>query len=180
MPWADRFNTPTAERLIAHLSQEHRCASKQLLERLDELGLPEPVARWMGTCWKWTVALEPQRQAERQPASQAPSQAPPQPAPQVEPGQTAPPVYLIPNPERPRVCTRLDARSLGAVSADRLQRKVRDAMASGVQVGSALWVEWPIESTACADDMITLVHAALEATAKSSAKRGNRSGRHNT
>jgi len=163
VPWADRFHTATADELIAQLPQDHARASALLLERLRALGLPEPAARWMGACWKWTVAIEPDARSAQQHKTREP----------------APPVYLIPDPAQPRLCTRLDARSLAAVRADRLQRGVRDAMASGVQVGSALWVEWAIESDACADDMLALVRAALGADAEPSPKRTDRSGRHN-
>jgi len=157
VPWADRFHTATADGLIADLPERHACAASRLLEGLDALGLPPPGVRWMGT-WKWTIAFEP------------------------APEQRTPPVYLIPNPHPPRVCTRLDARTLEALPANSLQRPARAAMASGVQIGCALWVEWAIESTACADDLITLVRTATQTTHDtnpgSSAKPSERSDRH--
>lgn len=139
MPWADRFQTATAEALLAELPQDRAEACARTLEQLEGLGFAPPDVRWMGACWKWTVVLEAQDAVP------------------------APPAYLIPDPQRPRACTRLEADAIRALHAGKLQRPVRDAMATGAQVGSALWVEWDLESPACCADLVTLVRAALDA-----------------
>jgi len=139
VPWADRFQTSTAEGLLAGLPDDRAEACAHALEQLDGLGLGPPEVRWMGACWKWTVVFEDRDAA------------------------TGPPAYVIPDPERPRACTRLEAAALRALPAGKLQRPVRDAMATGAQVGSALWIEWDLESPACCADLVTLVRAALEA-----------------
>ncbi|MEM0983875.1 MAG: hypothetical protein AAGI17_07990 [Planctomycetota bacterium] len=140
MSWSDRFQTPTSHDLTSALEPESAEIVSGLLGKLDEAGLAQPRIEWMGLPWRWTLVCQPADEA------------------------TAP-VYVVCDPENPRVATRVETPVLESLPAKKFQRPVREALAVGRQVGSSLWVEWSLESAACADDMVNLVE--IRSSAKS-------------
>jgi len=142
LAWANRFETPTRERLTQGIPDEQRKINSALMERLDQSDLTGPSIVWMGLPWRWTLIYQP-----------------------AQPDLS--PIYVICDPERPRIAMKLEAGILESIPARKLHRATRDALAAGRQVGSTRWIEWQVEHEDCIRDLMKLVEISASAKTES-------------
>lgn len=134
--WSNKFEKPRPEALLEPLGEAESPLAELVREKFGSLkGIREELG-WLGLPWRWTFAYRPRRKGSE------------------------PFLYLVPDPERPRVCVRLDADVVCSIDVDHLSRTARDALAGATRVGTRVWTEIELTSQTQADDAIDLAERA--------------------
>lgn len=134
--WCNKFERPEPENLLEPLGEIETPLAEMVREKFGAIkGVREDLG-WLGLPWRWTFAYRPRRKGSE------------------------PFLYFVPDPERPRVCIRLDADVLCSIELEKLSRTARDALAGATRVGSRVWTEIELSSKAQADDAIDLAERA--------------------
>ena len=119
--WSDRFRTPSLVDLVAPLPRPARTAVLHATQTLVKgRGLRERL-RWHGV-WRWSCAYEANAGADRAVA------------------------YLIPDPNRPRMCIPVTRDAANMLPARKTPSYVRQELASCPAVDGVLWPIWTVES----------------------------------
>ncbi len=134
--WCNKFERPDPEALIGPLGETEAPLAEMVREKFGAIkGVREDLG-WLGLPWRWTFAYRPRRKGSE------------------------PFLYLVPDPDRPRVCIRLDADVVCSIEVEKLSRTARDALACATRVGARVWTEIELTSKAQADDAIDLAERA--------------------
>ena len=137
--WQNRFVTPGAQELADAVARSLRptlaCVRKRLLS-VD--GVCEQV-QWQGV-WKWTLVYTHRGQPGRAWA------------------------FLVPDPERPRLCIPMPEVSLGTPKARRLTRELREMLSQAPVVNGARWPVWTLQNKAQAEELLSLCELKAPAT----------------
>jgi hypothetical protein len=72
-------------------------------------------------------------------------------------GQESGSAFLVPDPERPVLATRLPASFLDQESFAEMPRPAREAVLAASIVGEAVWVEWALGSAEVVDSVLPLI-----------------------
>ncbi len=131
-PWPDRFREPTAESLIDFLHRQNLPSFNHARSKLLALeGIGESIA-WQGV-WNWTLAFRATGQ------------------------QGSACAYLIPDPDRPRICIPIAEHRLADLPARRLSKAVRESILHAPSVNGDRWPVWAIQSKAQIEELLVLV-----------------------
>lgn len=131
-PWPDRFREPTVEYLIEFLRRQNLPAFNQARTKLLALdGMHETIA-WQGV-WNWTIGY---RMAGQSGSACA---------------------YLIPDPDKPRLCVPIAEHRLADLPTRKLSKIVREAILHAPAVNGDRWPVWAIQSKAQIDELLLLV-----------------------
>lgn len=134
--WSNKFEKPEPEGLFESLEDDHTPFAVMARKKFGSFkGVREDLG-WLGLPWRWTFAYRPRRKGAE------------------------PFVYLVPDPDRPRVCIRLDADVVCSIELEKLSRTARDALAGATRVGSRVWTEIELTSQSQTDDAIDLAKRA--------------------
>lgn len=131
--WTDKFKTPTRDGLLAPLEAQPLVA---LAADAMSPGTDESIV-WLGVPWRWTLRYtNPDSKADRI-------------------------VYLVPDPETPRLATAFDAETLTRIDLKSQHRFLRDGLASANRVGDRVWTEWPFTSKAQVGELTSYLRSAV-------------------
>ncbi len=134
--WSNKFDKPEAGSLLDPLGETQTPLAEMVREKFSAIkGIREDLG-WLGLPWRWTFAYRPRRKGSE------------------------PFLYFVPDPERPRVCIRLDADVVCSIELEKLSRTARDALAGATRVGTRVWAEIELTSKTQADDAIDLAERA--------------------
>lgn len=122
--WMDKFATPSRKALLEPL------AGVPLVDQAVTAMQPATESiMWLGVPWRWTLAYRhPTAASERV-------------------------VYLVPDPESPRLAVALEPDILATIDLKAKHRFLRDGLAGGTRVGDRVWTEWPLTSKAQVADL---------------------------
>jgi hypothetical protein len=134
--WEDRFQTPTAEELAGELHRQHAPAFAHAREIAGSGG--REAVTWQGV-WNWTIEF-------RHNGDAGPALA-----------------YLIPDPDRPRVCVPIPEEALAALGKRRLAKHVKDSLAHAPVVQGVRWPVWEIHTKAGVEEILSLMEVRLPA-----------------
>lgn len=140
--WEDKFRTPS----IADLRQHYNRQLGNLLDTARERFLAFPGVKeelsWQGLPWRWTILyMSPD-----------------------DPGR--PWVYLVPDPEKPKISMPLTTETIGALPMQRLKKHVRDGVLAGRMVAGVHWATWEVTSKAQLQDVMELAESARKFMAR--------------
>jgi len=138
-PWSCRFTTPSASMLLDGLDPQSRSLVEKARRSLSDLeGIGERI-RWQGVPWRWAFTYAPS--GGRGPAA----------------------AYIVPRPDSPSLAAPLSEHTVCSMDVPALPPIVRDGIASGNRVGTALWCEWKPSTEHDLDAVIEVI--ALERSA---------------
>jgi len=137
IPWANRFARPTIETLRSHYN-------KQLCGYLDTarshlLGFEKikESLDWHGLPWRWSMRFDI-------------------PGVTIDRGW----VYLVPDPEGPRVSVPLTEEMVEKLPKTRLKRHIREGVEHARTIGNIRWTEWAITSKSQLEDVLDITKRA--------------------
>jgi len=119
--WEDRWNQPTADELIASITEDRRSYIVELINHARSFETYEEEVIWAGTGWHWTLVF-------RMPGGDDTAQ------------DTF--CYIVPRHEEPLICIPLTKEVLEKLPIRRLNRLVRDELRlakRGVAMNWAMW-----------------------------------------
>lgn len=122
--WQDRYQTPTAERLLEELGPEARPLADKAIQTLGR----KPKPAWI-VPWQWTLTIE----------------------------SPIGPIYLIPEPGRPRLVARLPRHAFEQMLSPKSPRQARDALLNASCVGDAVWADWAISSDLVCEAVLRVI-----------------------
>jgi hypothetical protein len=131
-PWADRFNTPTVDRLATGLPHATVSLFKHARRMLHESGLRCESVAWHGECWKWTVELRA-----------------------IPSGDAM--AILVPSPDNPQIALRVSGEFLATVPMRRLKKAVREGLDLAREPFDTNLAIWYLTSSALVHDLQDLV-----------------------
>ncbi len=130
--WADRFTRPASEILASGFAKLAQGAFDLARVRFMGVeGIREEV-QWRGV-WNWTFGYFQADEAE-------PALA-----------------FLIPDPERPRICLPFPDALIGDLPARKLARTVRDVLAHSPVVDGLRWPMWDLASKTETEEILALL-----------------------
>ena len=160
--WADRWNEPTFEGLMADLKEPASIHMPKLLTNIrgEVDGLEERVI-WHGTSWRWTIEFT------------APSTI-------TTAGGEGREVlfYFVPNPDEALVCVPLRPEVLEHLPIRRLNRYIRDGIRSAKWAVDIRWGKWIVTANTEVEHMTDLLKrkAKIFVEESVSQKRGKKAG----
>ena len=97
---------------------------------------------WQGVPWRWTLTYRfPEAAAER------------------------PGLYLIPDPNRPKISMPLPENVVQTLPLHRLKRHVRDGVTQGRKVNGVLWATWEVTSKTQVGEILEIIARQQKAAA---------------
>lgn len=139
--WADRWNEPTAEALMAELNEPATIHMPKLLSNVEgEVPSLKQRVIWHGTSWRWTLEYS---------AESIITTA----------GGEGREVlfYFVPNPEEPLVCVPLRPEVLEHLPIRRLNRYIRDGIKSAKWAVDIRWGKWIVTANTEVEHMTDLL-----------------------
>jgi hypothetical protein len=139
--WADRWNPPTFDALMAELNEPASIHMPKLFTNIrGEVADLEQRVIWHGTSWRWTVEFS------------APSQI------STAGGEGREVLfYFVPNPEEPLVCVPLRPEVLEHLPIRRLNRYIRDGIRGAKWAVDIRWGKWIITANTEVEHMTDLL-----------------------
>lgn len=129
--WTDQFATPGAQTLIAEVPDPHDRVLTDTTDWLDRVDGFDCEVRWMGLPWRWTIVYrEDDRDA----------------------------LFVIPDPESPKIAMQIGVNTLAEADMRRLSRPVREGLARARVVGQTVWAEWDLSTPGLAANLDELVN----------------------
>lgn len=128
--WTDQFSSPEPQTLIAEVPPPHDRVITDATDLFDRVDGFDCEVRWMGLPWRWTLVYrEDDRDA----------------------------IYVIPDPECPRVAMQIGVNTLAEGDLRKLARPVREGLARARVVGSSVWAEWDLATPGMVSNLDELV-----------------------
>jgi len=129
--WHDRFHTPTVEALLTDLNRDVQAAARHARTLLFARPDIDELVSWQGV-WKWAIVY--QRAATPDRAS----------------------AFLIPTPQRPRLCIPVSAGVYAALHHGNTEKFIRDALAHCALVDGTRWPEWELTGKMQVEELVKL------------------------
>lgn len=136
-PWLDRFKQPTAAALLAELPAQKLGLFETVREKLPETTDAVETLGWHGIPWRWCFAYEVGK--KRKGSDELPF------------------AYLIPDPERPRLCLPLEGSVVATVKPRQISKTIREGIVYATRVADVFWTTWDLQSKAGLEDILSLV-----------------------
>jgi hypothetical protein len=131
-PWSDRFRTPTAEALVADLPKSLIPAFEHARKCLSNSHSLAEAVHWQGV-WQWCLTYTHNGDS------------------------SLPAAYLVPDPDRPRLCIPFPEHALHDLPLKRLAKSVRDVLIHAPAVNGVRWATWDLHSKAGVDEVLALL-----------------------
>lgn len=133
--WTDKFTTPHRESLLAGFDANARALLDLAIEALGSES--DEAIVWLGVPWRWSLRYTKPKSKGRE-------------------------VYLVPDPQAPRLAAPLDAGTLAAIDLKGQHRGLRDGLAAATRVGDRVWAEWPMTGRQHTTEVVEfLIHFVL-------------------
>lgn len=133
--WEDRYRTPTVRELLELLTRQHAQLVEHARDQAITLEGVREVIEWRGVPWRWTLAYYV---------------------------ETSPLVFLVPQPNRPRIALPLGDELARSLPLKRASKVVRDAITFAPRVGGVLWPAWDLTTRALTEEIAGLVQRKHE------------------
>lgn len=142
-PWRDRFRTPTVADLVNACPYPDGLILVAVRDRALRERFGQETVVWLGIPWRWTLAYWRGAAAED------------------------PWLYIIPNPDQPRVAAPLSLAKVDAIVAEPAWKAVREGVAAARIIGHTAWAEWDVTTPEQAHMIVeAITHARRGATIK--------------
>lgn len=139
--WADRFNAPTVDRLVAGLAHVSTSPFRQARRMLHEVGLLNESVAWHGESWKWTVEF---RAFTAGPCS----------------------AMLVPAPENVQLVIPVTREFLQALPMKRLKKAIREGLELASEPFDTHLAVWPLVAGPAMADLHDLLHRRVKHLAR--------------
>jgi hypothetical protein len=169
LAWDDRWSQPSLEQLLHPLKVQPRRLFDQIIGKVTGLSNVDRSIIWYGPSWKWTIYYTlPASALVTLPALGGSSSASATAAtPASSPSKNSEPetlCYLVPNHQNPLICVPLSDAVIDRLPLKRLNRFVREAIASSkcaVSIHWAIFAPTTLAETSYLVDLIERKHAIL-------------------
>jgi hypothetical protein len=134
--WADKFDHPTKKLLLSDLSQEQATLFEKAYKSLAGACESKPKLVWMDLPWNWCFVFQcPKRGLVES-------------------------VYLVPDPETPRIATTIRKVFFEKHPLDTLPSTLQSGISSGVLINHQSWCQWELPSSEVLNDITELISLA--------------------
>ncbi len=133
MPWENRFEQPTIEALRSPYNKQlggYHDTARDFLLKFDNI---EETIDWHGLPWRWSSRFDIIGVSN-------------------ERGW----VYLVPDPEGPRLSIPLTEEMVEKLPKTRLKKHVREGIDHAKRIGDVRWTDWEITGKAQLDDLLKI------------------------
>jgi len=132
--WLDKFSEPTIEQLIEATTTETKPHIETMRAFLCQKNNLNESLEWKGLPWRWSMVYRLRgRRVSREPIA-----------------------YLIASPSMPSVVFRIDQAQLDTLPIKKINRLVREGIASCPLVAGVCWPQWPLQSQTQTDELMRL------------------------
>jgi len=131
LPWQNRFERPTIDTLREQYNKQlggYHDTARSFLLKFDNI---EESIDWHGLPWRWSTRFDI--------------------------GKLTPDrgwVYLIPDPEGPKVSVPMTESMVDRLPKTRLKKHIREGVEHGKKVGNIRWTQWTITSKSQLEDIL--------------------------
>lgn len=131
LPWQNRFERPSIDDLRGHYNKQlcgYHDTAREFIKKFDNV--TESID-WHGLPWRWSTRFDiPEVTVER--------------------GW----VYLVPDPEGPKVSVPMTEDMVTRLPRTRLKKHIREGIEHAKKVGDVRWTEWTITSKSQLEDVL--------------------------
>jgi hypothetical protein len=136
--WADKFDHPTKKSLLSELNTEQAVLFEKGYRSLSDLCGSKPKLVWMDLPWNWCYVFQ---------------------CPEHTLIET---LYLVPDPDLPRVAATIRKAFFEKHSIDTLPKLLQSGIISGSLINHQTWCQWEVPSIEFLDAISELITLATE------------------